>query len=276
MSIVVRNLSFSYNKRTSLENKVLENVDLSIEKGEFILITGEVGSGKSTLIRHLNGLLRPDSGSVEVDGIPAHERQVRSKVGMLFQFPQKQLFGRTVLEDISFGPLNFGSNDADIEEQVNEAMELVGLDADICSVSPFSLSGGQMRLVATAGVIATKPDYLVLDEPGSGLDAVNRKLLFSTLKELNSRGISVIVVSHQISEMLPLVDRVLLMEKGKVVFDGNPEVYLHSVESPLPEINLLMAELRTRGFDVRTDILDVDEAFEEILALLLSRGVCKR
>ncbi|WP_406660138.1 ATP-binding cassette domain-containing protein [Methanolobus sp. ZRKC3] len=271
MSIDIKNLSFSYNKGSSLEKTVLDNVTLSIKKGEFVVISGDVGSGKSTLIRHMNGLLKPCSGSVEVDGILAHQRKVRSKVGMLFQFPQKQLFGKTVLEDISFGPSNFGANALDVEKHVNEALVLTGLDAKLCSLSPFSLSGGQMRLVAMAGVLASKPDYLILDEPGSGLDLENRSSLFSTLKQLNSAGISIVVVSHQVSEMLPLADKVFLMDSGKLVFEGNPQEYMSSVSSHLPEITSLMKGLHARGFDVRTDISNLDEAFDEICALWKSR-----
>lgn len=267
MSLDIKNLSFTYNRATSLEKLALDNVSLSIKKGDFVLITGEVGSGKSTLIRHMNGLLKACSGSIEVDGISAYEKKAKSKVGMLFQFPQKQLFGKTVQEDISFAPSNFGVSGAKLKEQVNEAMALVGLDESMCPLSPFILSGGQMRLVAMAGVLASRPDYLVLDEPGSGLDHENRKALFSTLKKLNSGGISVVVVSHQISDVLPLVDRIFHMNGGNLVFEGSPEEYLHSVSSPLPDITILMKELRGRGFDVRPDISDVDEAFHEISTL---------
>lgn len=264
MSLDINNLSYSYNRSTALENLALDDVTLSIKKGEFVLMTGEVGSGKSTLIRHMNGLLKPCSGSVKVDGISAHDKKVKSKVGILFQFPQKQLFGKTVQEDISFAPSNFGVSGNELKKQVHEAMALVGLDESMCSLSPFALSGGQMRLVAMAGVLASKPDYLVLDEPGSGLDPENKKALFSTLKKLNSEGISIIVVSHQISDFLPLADRVFQMNGGKLIFEGSPREYLRSVSSPLPDITILMKELHARGFDVRSDISDVDEAFDEI------------
>jgi len=243
-------------------------VSLSIKKGDFVLISGEVGSGKSTLIKHMNGLLKPCSGSVEVDGIPTHKKDIRSKVGMLFQFPQKQLFGKTVDEDISFGPANFGIKGNQLKKQVHEAMDLMFLDESIASVSPFDLSGGQMRLVAMAGVLASKPDYLILDEPASGLDAKNRKILFSILKKLNSKGISIIVVSHQISDVLPLVDRLFLIDSGKIVFKGSPDEYLRSTNLYLPDIPWIMKELHDRGFDVKFDIFDIDEAFYEVSSLL--------
>ncbi len=264
MSIDVKNVSFGYNSGTSLEKKALDNVSLSIEKGEFVLIAGEVGSGKSTLIRHFNGLLKPHSGLVTVSGIESKNKEVRSIAGLLMQYPQKQLFGKTVFEDVSFGPSNFGLKGEALDQRVSDALNLVGLDTDISKLSPFALSGGQMRLVALAGVMAMKPEYLILDEPTSGLDPKNRSSLLSTLNKLHSSGTSIIVVSHQICELLPLVGKVILLKNGKVSFTGTPEEYLKSVSSPLPEITLLMKELNLAGFNVQEDIFTVDDAFREI------------
>ena len=273
MSIDIKNLSFWYNHGTSLEKQALNNVSLSIEKAEFVLITGEVGSGKSTLIRHFNGLLKPQSGSVTVNGIGSTSKDLRLIAGLLMQYPQKQLFGRTVFEDVSFGPSNFGLKGEALDKRVSEALDLLGLDSDISGLSPFALSGGQMRLVALAGVLALKPEYLVLDEPTSGLDPQNRLSLLSTLKKLHSSGISIIVVSHQICELLPLAEKVILLKNGKVAFAGTPKEYLKSVSSPLPEITLLIKELNLSGFNINEGIFSVDDAFREIRNELEEKGV---
>ncbi|WP_094227069.1 ATP-binding cassette domain-containing protein [Methanolobus psychrotolerans] len=272
MSIDVRNVSFFYNRGTSLEKHALENVSFSIEKGEFVLIGGEVGSGKSTLIRHLNGLIKPQSGSITVNGMDVRNKGVRSKVSLLMQYPQKQLFGKTVYEDICFGPSNFGLKGDALAKQVRDALKLVGLDEGVSALSPFSLSGGQMRLVALAGVLAMNPEYLVMDEPTSGLDPENRYLLLSTLSKLHSSGISIVVVSHQICELLPHAEKVIILKNGCIDFIGTPKEYLMSVSSPLPEITSLMKDLRLEGFNVRDDILTVDDAFLEISNALRSRG----
>ncbi len=264
MSIQVNNVSFCYNRGTSLEKYALENINFSIGKGEFVLIAGEVGSGKSTLIRLMNGILEPQTGSVTVSGIDSRDRRVRSKVGLLMQYPQKQLFGRTVNEDISFGPSNFGLKGEALNERVREALDLVGLDENISDLSPFSLSGGHMRLVAMAGVLAMRPEYLILDEPTSGLDPENHKLLLSSLSKLHSSGISIIVVSHQICSLLPFVEKVIHLKGGNVDLIGTPYEYINMIKSPLPEITSLMKELRLAGFNVRDDIYTVDDAFLEI------------
>nr|WP_305891152.1 ATP-binding cassette domain-containing protein [Methanolobus chelungpuianus] len=256
-----------------MERTALEDVSLSIGRDELVLIGGAIGSGKSTLIRHFNGLLRPCSGQVTVDGMQASEKKVRSRVGMLFQFPRQQLFGRTVFEELAFGPKNFGLRGPEIEKQVHYALELLGLGRDILSTSPLRLSGGQKRLVAMAGILACRPDYLVLDEPLSGLDAENKGLLISALRLLNSDGVTIIVVSHRVSDMLSLADRVYWLDRGRLVFSGTPAEYAGHESLPLPEITCLMKELRTRGFDVRCDIFDTDEAFREISRVLGSKRV---
>ncbi|MDK2827166.1 MAG: energy-coupling factor transport system ATP-binding protein [Methanolobus sp.] len=273
MSVEVKDVIFFYNKGTSLEKKALDKVSFSIDKGEFILITGEVGSGKSTLIRHLNGILKPHSGFVKINGINSTNKKLRSKIGLLMQYPQRQLFGRTVLEDVSFGPSNFGLKGDKLKERVNDSLILAGLSPDIADLSPFSLSGGQMRLVALAGVLSMIPEYLILDEPTSGLDPENRASLFSTLKKLHGSGISVIVVSHQIDDFLPFVEKVLLLKDGCVDFIGSPEEYLLSVSSPVPEITSLMRELQECGFEVAGDVCSVDDAFNEITRTLGFNGV---
>lgn len=275
MSIEVKELEFFYNKGTSLEKKALDRVSFSVRKGEFVLIAGGIGSGKSTLIRHFNGLLKPHSGFVTVDGIYSGDKNLRSKIGLLMQYPQRQLFGKTVFEDVSFGPSNFGLEGDALKERVNEALILAGLNPDISEISPFSLSGGQMRLVALAGVLSMKPEYIVLDEPTSGLDPDNKISLLSTLKKLHSSGISVIVVSHQIDDFLPFADKVILLKKGSVAFTGSSKEYLCSASSQVPVITSLMKDMKYRGFDVAVDIFSVDEAFNEITRVMRSKGVKK-
>jgi energy-coupling factor transport system ATP-binding protein len=275
VSIDIRNLTFRYNPGTPLEKTSLKDISLSIGKGEFVLIGGEIGSGKSTLVRHFNGLLKPSSGQVTVDGMAAHAKKVKARVGVLFQFPQQQLFGRTVFEDVAFGPRNFGLRGNELEEQVYSALELLGFDKEICSNSPFHLSGGQMRLVAIAGVLASRPEYLVLDEPFSGLDAENRTILLSALRFLNSRGTSVIVVSHRIPDLLSVADRIFLLDQGNLAFGGTPAEYVKYAPS-LPEITCLMKELRSKGFDVRDDIFHIDDAFSEISRVLNTKEAVGR
>jgi len=271
MSIDVTNVSFSYDPGTSLERTALKNVNLSIGRGEFVLIGGEIGSGKSTLIRHFNGLLRPSSGSVSVDGAEAHVKSVRKKVGILFQFPQNQLFARSVYEDVAFGPCNFGAKGDELRKKVTKALRMAGVREELYEHSPFTLSGGEMRLVAIAGVLAIRPDYLVLDEPLSGLDPEHRESLLKILRSLHMQGSSVIVVSHWIADLLPLADKIILMEKGKISFVGSPEEYVKSTSTPLPEITSLMKKLQQKGFDVRDDIFDVGEALNEIIRVKKER-----
>ncbi|WP_407354982.1 ATP-binding cassette domain-containing protein [Methanolobus sp. WCC5] len=265
MSIEVKNLSFCYNRGTSLEKHAIDNISFSIGKGEFVLIGGEVGSGKSTLARHLNGLLRPQSGSVTIDGKAAGSRKVRSKAGLLMQYPQKQLFGRTVYEDVAFAPSNFGFKGKELDEHVMYALGLAGLDGSVASLSPFSLSGGQMRLVALAGVLSMKPDYLILDEPASGLDPDNRVLLIGTLEKLHRSGISIVVISHQLSELLSLAEKIIILKSGRIEFVGSVPEYLRSAPFTLPEITSLMKELNLAGINVGDDIYSVDDAFSEII-----------
>jgi energy-coupling factor transport system ATP-binding protein len=268
MSIEVKDVTFRYDPGTPLARTALKDISLSINKSEFVLISGGIGSGKSTLIRHLNGLLKPSSGQVTVDGVAAQDKKVKAKVGVLFQFPHQQLFGRTVFEDVAFGPGNFGLRVPELERQVHDALEMLGMGKGICAISPFSLSGGQKRLVAIAGILASRPDYIVLDEPFSGLDGENKKCLLSALKLLSSKGTSVIVVSHRISDLLSVAQRVFLLDRGSLAFNGTPAEYAKYSILPLPEISCLMKELRIRGFDVRDDVFCVDDAFSEISRVL--------
>lgn len=265
MPITVEDVSFSYASNAQLGSIAVDKVSMKIHEGEFLVIMGEIGSGKSTLIKHFNGLLKPLSGKVTVDGYNSTSVQARKLVGMLFQFPQQQLFGRTVFEDVAFAPSNFGISDKELRTKVIESLKLVGLDENIVSKSPFSLSNGHMRLVALAGIIAAGPKYLVLDEPSTGLDPKSRNELFKALQEIRATGITVVVVTHNIHHVLPLVTGVFFMERGKIVFEGSPEDYFLSEYSQVQDIPLLMRELRKSGLDVNDDVFTVEEAFREIM-----------
>ncbi|WP_370572207.1 ATP-binding cassette domain-containing protein [Methanomethylovorans sp.] len=267
MPIIVENVSFSYARNTQLESMVLDRVSLNIEEGEFLVIMGEVGSGKSTLIKHFNGLLKPFSGKVTVDGHNAASVQARKLVGMLFQFPQQQLFGRTVFEDVAFAPSNFGISGQELRSKVSESLKLVGLDEKIASKSPFSLSNGHMRLVALAGIIAASPKYIVLDEPSTGLDPKGRTELFKALEQVLTGGITVVMITHNLHHVLPLATRMVFMERGNISFEGTLKEYFLSTPSQLPDIPLLMKELRRCGVDVDDGVFDVEEAFQEIMRI---------
>jgi len=267
MPITVEDVSFSYARNTQLDSMVLDKVSLKIEEGEFLVIMGEIGSGKSTLIKHFNGLLKPFLGKVIVDGHNAASVQSRKLIGMLFQFPQQQLFGRTVFEDVAFGPSNFGMSGEELRLQVFRSLKLVGLDEKMASRSPFSLSNGQMRLVAIAGILAVSPKYIVLDEPFTGLGPESRNELSKVLAQAHANGITVVVVTHNLDHVLPMTTRVIFMESGKVVFEGTPEAYFSSSPSKLPDIPLLMKELRKCGIGINEGIFSVEAAFEEIMRI---------
>lgn len=229
MSIDLKNIIYTYSKGTPFERRALDGVSLSIGKGEIVAVIGHTGSGKSTLVQHLNGLLLPDSGTSAIDGISladkgSRAREARQQVGMVFQYPEHQLFAETVYEDIAFGPKNKGFSDEEIDRQVHEAMAFVGLDFDtFARRSPFQLSGGQMRRVAIAGVVAMNPDYLVLDEPSAGLDPRSRNAVFREIMALHkSRGIAIVLVTHSMEEAVKYADRMLVINDGRILFDGRP------------------------------------------------------
>ncbi len=253
-------------------------MSLEIEDGEFVGLIGPTGSGKSTLIQHFNGLLKPNSGKVYVDGVDltlkdTQLRQIRQKVGMVFQYPEHQLFGETVLEDVGFGPRNGGLSDEDVALRVQEALAYVGLDYEaIKDQSPFELSGGQKRRVAIAGVLAMQPSVLILDEPTAGLDPEGREEILGEITHLHEkRGITVVLVTHSMEDVARLVDRLIVMERGSIALDGTPvEVFgqatrLKDMGLGIPEITELMYELKAHGLDVSTEILTVAKAEEEII-----------
>ncbi|NMA61696.1 MAG: energy-coupling factor transporter ATPase [Firmicutes bacterium] len=281
MSIRLENVSYSYLEGTPMVKVALSDVNLEIEAGEFVGLIGPTGSGKSTLVQHFNGLILPSSGKVYVDGVDLTKkdtqlRLIRQKVGLVFQYPEHQLFGETILEDVGFGPRNGGLSDGEVEERVREALEYVGMDYEsLKDRSPFELSGGQKRRVAIAGVLAMRPSVLILDEPTAGLDPQGREEILSEIKRLHEeRGITVILVTHSMEDVARLVDRIIVMERGCVALDGTPvEIFrqadrLQDMGLGIPQITELMRELQAQGLDVNTDILRVEQAEEEIIRIM--------
>lgn len=270
MSIKLSNIYHTYSKGTPFERLALNNVSLDIAKGEIVAIIGHTGSGKSTLVQHLNGLLKPDHGQATIDDIDitakgAQAKAARQQVGMVFQYPEHQLFAETVFEDIAFGPRNKGVEEEAVAKQVREAMEFVGLDYDtFAQRSPFQLSGGQMRRVAIAGVVAMNPDYLVLDEPSAGLDPRSRNAVFKEIMSLHkSRGIAIVLVTHSMEEAVKYADRLLVINAGKVLFDGTPaEIFkehaaeLVEVGVDVPQVYKLADLLRQSGVALPENIKD--------------------
>lgn len=281
MSITINNLDHIYDKGTPYETKALDNVSLEIEKGEFVAIIGHTGSGKSTLIQHLNGLIKPSNGKIIVNGFDVTGEKVkmtdiRKKVGLVFQYPEYQLFEETVARDIAFGPENLGLSANEVEKRVKEAMELVGLDYEtVKDKSPFELSGGQKRRVAIAGVLAMKPDVLILDEPTAGLDPKGRDEILNQIKSLHEKNNNtVILVSHSMEDVGKLAERLFVMSKGKLVLSGKPsEVfkeidYLESIGLGVPQVVKLSEALKLKGYSIEKEIVTIEDAKEELLRLI--------
>ncbi len=274
MSIVVSNLSYTYAEKTPLAVEALSGVDLTVADGEFLGLIGHTGSGKSTLIQHLNGLIKPPHGKVVVDGIDLGAKQtnlraIRQKVGLVFQYPEHQVFEETVFDDIAFGPRNLHLSSLDVEDRVEEAMGLVGLDyATLKDRSPLELSGGQLRRVAIAGVLAMKPRTLILDEPTAGLDPRGRDDILGRVATLRRElGLTVILVSHHLEEIAPLVDRLVVLDRGRVLLSGPPrEVFrqadlLRGVGLDVPAMTRLVHDLRAQGIPLEGEALTVEEAW---------------
>jgi len=286
MSIRTENIKYIYSEGTPFRTLALDNVSVTINQGEFVGIIGHTGSGKSTLIQLFNGLEPATEGKVEVDGTLVGEdkkklKMIRQKVGLVFQYPEYQLFEETVAKDVAFGPLNLGLSQDEIDLRVKEALELVGFNyKKIKDASPFDLSGGQKRRVAIAGVLAMKPDYLILDEPTAGLDPAGRNEIFGQIKTLHDKSnLTVVLVSHSMEDIAKLVDRVIVLSKGKVHMEGSPkEIYsqaeeLERIGLGIPQIASIIRELRKRGFNIRQDILTIEEAKTEIIKEVRGRNV---
>lgn len=280
----LKNLSYVYGTGTPFEKTAVNNVSLSIEKGEFIGIMGHTGSGKSTLVQMLNGLMKPTSGQVLLDGEdiwanPKDIRKIRFKVGMVFQYPEYQLFEETVAKDIAFGPTNMGKSGAELEKAVNDAARFTGLKDELLEKSPFDLSGGEKRRAAIAGVIAMNPEVLVLDEPTAGLDPMGRDVLLSQIVQYHKeRKNTVILVSHSMEDIARVTDKIIVMNKSNLVmFDKTKEVFskgreLEKIGLRVPQITKIMLDLREKGFNVPEGILTVDEAMDCISSLLDKEG----
>ena len=277
MSIEVRNLKYTYNPGMPGETLALDDVSFEVRDGETIGIIGHTGSGKSTLLQHLNGLIKPDSGSVYIDGQCIRDgstklTEIRRKVGLVFQYPEYQLFEETVAKDVAFGPRNTGLPENQIETRVRAAMSIVGLDYDeIGEVSPFELSGGQKRRVAIAGVVAMRPSVLILDEPTAGLDPAAHNEILSMIETINaSMNMIIIFVSHNMADVAKLSDRVLVMDKGKIAMQGTPrEVFSHEDELSamglgVPPVRDILRQIKEAVPEFESDALTAEEAAEDI------------
>ena len=280
MSIVIEHLNYVYMAGGPYETKALSDVNLTIRDGEFIGLIGHTGSGKSTLVQHLNGLIMPTSGRVLVDGMDLRDkatdrRAVRQRVGLVFQYPENQLFEETVEKDIAFGPKNLGLDEAEIARRVKDAMRRVQLDYDkLHDRSVFELSGGQMRRVAIAGVLAMEPQVLVLDEPCAGLDPRGREEILGLIKKLHEEsGTTIVMVSHSMDDVASLAERVIVMNHGEIVMDGVPrDVFsrreeLRAMGLDVPQAVQLAKKLRDRGFEIPEGVYRIEEIREAILAI---------
>ena len=285
MSIVIEHLNYVYMQGGPYETKALDDVSLTIRDGEFIGLIGHTGSGKSTLVQHLNGLILPTSGKITVDGMDladknTDKRAIRRRVGLVFQYPENQLFEETVAKDIAFGPKNLGLDDAEIDRRVRTAMRRVALDYDKLSQrSVFELSGGQMRRVAIAGVLAMEPQTLVLDEPCAGLDPRGREEILGLISDLHREsGATIVMVSHSMDDVAALAERVIVMNHGKVAMDGVPrEVFargeeLRAIGLDVPQAVELAQKLREKGFDVPEGIYKIEEVRAAVEAIVGKGG----
>ena len=280
-----KNLSYVYSDGTPFRVTAINNVNISIEKGEFVGIIGHTGSGKSTLVQHLNGLLTPSSGEVLLDGKNINEskitrRQARFKVGLCFQYPEYQLFESTVYKDISFGPKNMGLSEDEIDNRVKKAADFVGLKPDMLKKSPFDLSGGEKRRVAIAGVMAMEPEILILDEPSAGLDPRGRDMIAEMISSYRkTTGSTVIIVSHSMEDVAKSADKVLVMNKSEVEMFGTVNEVFSKVERladiglNVPQLTQIFLNLKHNGMAVRTDIYTIKNAEVELLRLLREEGV---
>ena len=281
MSIIVDKVNYVYSEGTAYEIKALSDINLKIEDGEFIGIIGHTGSGKSTLIQHLNGLIKATSGTIYFHGQDIYDkdfdlRELRNRVGLVFQYPEHQLFETTIFDDVCFGPMNQGLTKEEAGLRAFEALKSVGIPEELYYQSPFDLSGGQKRRVAIAGVLAMKPEILILDEPTAGLDPGGRDEILDLITRMHrERGMTVILVSHSMEDVAKYVKRIIVMNQGRVMFDDVPkEVFKHykeleTIGLAAPQVTYLMHALREKGLPVSTDVTTVAEARAELLRVLL-------
>ena len=288
MSVIVKNLTYIYDEGMPFASKAIDDISFEIKDNDFVGLIGHTGSGKSTLIQHLNGLLKPSSGEIIVNGFNITDKdlnltEIRKRVGIVFQYPEYQLFEETVEKDIAFGPGNLGLDEEEISKRVRKSMEAVGLDYETYKdKSPFDLSGGQKRRVARAGVIAMNPEVLILDEPTAGLDPGGRDEIFNLIKKLHrDNNITIILSSHSMDDMAKLAQTIIVMNHGKIEFMGTPrEVFtshaarLREIGLDVPQVLELATKLRNKGFDIRPDVLTVEEIKDEILKVMRGRKKC--
>ncbi len=280
MPIITDHLTYVYGSKTTLQKTAINDVSVKIDDGQFIGLIGHTGSGKTTLLQLLSGLVKPASGTVYLDGEDIFAKhydktKLRSKLGIVFQYPEHQLFEETVFKDVCFGPKNLGVDDKETELRAYEALKMIGLEDEVFYQSPFDLSGGQKRRVAIAGVLAMKPKILILDEPTAGLDPVGRnEILDLVLKLQKEHGLTIILVSHSMEDVAKYADRVLVMDAGQIVFDNTPrEIFKHheklmELGLNVPQVTIAMNKLRENGIPVKTDAITVEEAAKEILRVL--------
>lgn len=286
MAITLNNITYVYGQKTPFEKTALNEVNLTVKEGEFVGIIGHTGSGKSTLVQHLNGLLHPTEGVVTIDDVDVAEKteeakNMRHRVGMVFQYAEHQLFEETIARDIAFGPRNLGCSEEEIDRRVRDAMEFVGLDyEEYANRSPFHLSGGQMRRVAIAGVVALEPKYLILDEPSAGLDPFGREEIFQKIIELHEKkGVTVILVSHNMEDISRMAKRLIVMDKGQVLLDGKPlDIFRHNKKElqsagvDVPPVSTLVDFLNEKGLGADDEVLSVDDAVESIYKAVKKEG----
>lgn len=277
LQIVFDNVSHVYSSGTTFEQHAIRNINLKIDKGEFIGLIGHTGSGKSTLIQHMNGLLKASSGDIYYNGVNIYDknfvmRNLRSKVGLVFQYPEHQLFETTVFKDVSFGPRNLGLDKLEVDLRTYEALKMVGIGEELLDASPFELSGGQKRRVAIAGILAMRPEVLILDEPTAGLDPLGRDEILDQVSKLHKEtGVTVVLVTHSMEDVARYVDRILVMNQGSLVIDQETrEVFarykeLEEIHLAAPQVTYIMNALKDKGFSLKTDATTVEEAKDEIL-----------
>ena len=280
MPIITDHLTYVYGSKTNLQKNALNDVSVKIDDGQFIGLIGHTGSGKTTFLQLLAGLIKPKEGTVYLDGEDIFakdfdKKKLRSKLGIVFQYPEHQLFEETVFKDVCFGPKNLGVDEKETELRAYEALKMIGLEDEVFYQSPFDLSGGQKRRVAIAGVLAMKPKILILDEPTAGLDPSGRNdILGLILKLQKEQKMTIILVSHSMEDVAEYADRVLVMDKGSIIFDDTPrEVFKHHEELKelglsVPQVSIAMSKLREKGIPVKTDAITVEEATKEILRVL--------
>ena len=284
MSLELKHVSHIYQEGSGKESYALRDICLNVNEGEFLGIAGHTGSGKSTLIQHFNGLLKPTSGEVIVDGVNINGKEakkelkaLRMQVGIVFQYPEYQLFEETVERDIAFGPRNLNLSDIEIQHRVTEAMDMLKLSKKMRKKSPFELSGGQKRKIAIAGVLAMKPKYLILDEPTAGLDPKGREEFLELIADLHQQGLTVVMVSHSMDDIARYAQRMIVLEHGEIRLEGTPQAVfaqselLDQIGLGVPTLTRLLIELQKQGWDVCTDLFHPTDVSQEILRALSKR-----